>query len=114
MQTGEQEVRLFCFDGVGEKARRGQGIEFRGGGVQFDMDGAVGAFGQSFADGLGGLRRTGAQNHHFAAKLFTQLQRFFQRIGVGFVHFVAEIRFVKPVAGGVGAKCGIPRRDLLD
>ena len=54
----------------------------------FDMDGAVGAFGQRFADGLRGARRPGAKRDHFAAVLFLQLQACFERVGVGLVDLV--------------------------
>ena len=58
----------FALHRRGQQACGGQRIET--GHVFFDVDGAVGAFGERFADGLGGARRSGAQRHYFSAVLF--------------------------------------------
>ena len=36
---------------------------------------------------------------HFAAVLFLQAQRFFERVAVRLVHFEADVGFFDPVAG---------------
>ena len=71
-----------------QQARRGQRIE-RARILVFDVDGAVGALGERFANGLRGARRTDAQRHDFAAVLLLQLQALFQRVGIGLVDLVA-------------------------
>ena len=71
----------------GQQPRRRQRVE-RARIVLFDVDGAVGALGQRFADGLRGARRSGAQRHHFAAVLLLQLQARFERVGVRLVDLV--------------------------
>ncbi len=62
------------------------------------MDGAIGALGEGFANGLGGARGSGAQHHHFAAVFLFQLQAFFQGVSVGLVDLVAEIGVLNPGA----------------
>ena len=70
------------------------------------MDGAVGALGQRFANGLGGARRSGAQRDDFAAVLFLQLQSLFERIGVRLVDLVGEVGFLDPLP----ARCAAGNR----
>ena len=55
-----------------------------------------------------------AERHDFAAVLFLQLQRLFQRVGVRLVDLVAEIDFLDPFAGGVDAQLRVARGHLLD
>ncbi len=63
-----------------------------------DVNRAVRAFGQRFADGLRGALRTGAQHDHFAAVLFFQLQRLFERVGVRLIDLEAQVGFLDPLA----------------
>src|SRR5256885_2089521 len=78
------------------------------------MNRAVGALGQSFTQGLRYARRTGADHDYLAAMLFTQLQGFFERVGVRFVDLEAEVVFFDPGAGGVDAQRRIAERNLLN
>ena len=64
----------------------------------FDMNGAVGAFGEGFANGLRGARGSGAQHHHFAPVFLFQLQAFFQGVSIGLIDLVAEIGILNPGA----------------
>ena len=112
LQAGEDQVGRFGPDGGGQQARGGQRIE--GAHFFFDVDGAVGAFGQRFADGLRGARRAGAEGDHFAAVLLLELQGFFQGVGVRLVDLVGEIGFLDPLAGGGDAQLRIARGNLLD
>ncbi len=107
LQAGEDQVGRSRFERGGQQPRGGQRVE----GAQivfFDVDGAVGAFGQRLADGLRGARRAGAQRDDFAAVLLLQLQRLFERVGVGLVDLVGEIGFLDPFAGGV--RCATANR----
>ena len=113
LQTGEDQVRLFRFRGRGQQfcdAERVERIQV----FFFDVDGAVGALGQSFADGLRRARRSGAQRDHFAAVLFLQLQRLFQRVRIRLVDLEAQIVLLNPAAVRVDAELRIAHRNLLD
>ena len=88
LQAGEDKIRRFGLDGGGQQTRAPKRIE--GAHVFFDVDGAVGAFGQGFTNGLRGALGPGAERNHFAAVFFLQLQRRFQGISVGLVDFVAR------------------------
>ena len=46
-----------------------------------------------------GALRAGAQHDHFAAVLFLQEQRFFQRVGVRLVDLEAKVLFFDPLTG---------------
>ena len=58
LQTGEHEVELLVADGVGERGRDGERISRRQR-VRLDVDRAVGAPRQRFADDLSRARRAG-------------------------------------------------------
>jgi hypothetical protein len=77
------------------------------------MDGAVGAFGQRFADGLRGPLRRGAQRDYLSAVLFFQLQRGFQRVRVRLVDFVRDVGFLNPLARWRDAELRIARGTCL-
>jgi hypothetical protein len=62
------------------------------------MDSAVGAFGQSFFDGLFGAFGTHGDGHDFAALFFFQAQRFFEREAVRLIRFEADVGFADPRA----------------
>ena len=97
LQAGEHQIGRFGFERGGQQARGSQRIE-RADVFCFDVDGAVGAFGQRFANGLGGARGAGAQGDDFAAVLFLELQRGFQRVGVRLVDLEGEVGFLDPLA----------------
>ena len=82
--------------------------------VAKDVDGAVGALGQSFAKGCADALRAGADDDDFAAMLLLEPQRFFEGVGVGLVQGELEIGFVDPSAGGVDAERRIALGDLFD
>ena len=71
-----------------------------------DVDGAVGAFGQGFAQRGGDALRPGAEGDHLAAILFLQLQRLFQRVGVRLVDAIGEVAFVDTLAAGRQGELG--------
>ena len=77
------------------------------------MNGAVGAFRQSFAQYLLRAGRTDGDDDYFAAILFFLAQGFFQRIGVGLIHFIRDV-FANPGARLIQLERGILLRDLLD
>ena len=66
--------------------------------VLFDVNGAVGALGQSFADVLPDALGAGAQGDHFSAVLFLEPQPGFQRVGIRLVDFVSQAGFFDPLA----------------
>ncbi len=78
------------------------------------MDRAIGALGESLADGLRRALGTGAERDHFSAVLLLELQACFERVGVRLIDFEAEIVFLNPGAGAVDAERRIPGRSLLD
>ena len=67
MQAGEDQIEFLIFDGGGEGFRGVVGIESDES-IVFEVDGAVGAFGQGFANGLRDARGPGAEDDHFAAR----------------------------------------------
>ena len=80
----------------------------------FDVNRAVGAAGQRFADHLLHARRAGRADHHFAAVLLAQAQRLFERVGVGLVHLVADVLLANPRLVVVQARLPLARGHLLD
>ena len=96
LQAGENEVRVFALQRRRQEPRAGQRIECRH--VFLDVDGAVRALGESFADGRSGARRAGAQRHYFAAVPLLELQPGFQGVSVRLVDFVREIAFLDPLS----------------
>jgi hypothetical protein len=78
------------------------------------VDGAVGAFGEGFADGFAGALGAGAQDDDFTAMGFLELKGFFEGVGVGLVHGELDVLEVDPFARGVDAYAGIAFGDLLD
>ena len=96
LQAGEDQVGRFGFQRRGQQLRGRQRIVCAEV-VLFDMDGAVGALGERFANGLRGARRSGAQRDDFAAVLLLQLQTGLQRICVRLVDLVGEIGILNPL-----------------
>ncbi len=78
------------------------------------MDGAVGPFGQRFADGLPGALRGRAERDHFAAMLLFQLQSRFERVRVRLIDLISQVGLFDPLARARDAQLRIARRDLLD
>ena len=77
------------------------------------MNGAVGAFRQSFAQYLLRSGWTYGDDDHFAAILFLLAQGFFQRVGVGLIHFIRNV-FANPGALRIQLERSILLRNLLD
>ena len=69
LQPGEDQVKLFVFDGRGKGLGRVERIEADEL-VVFEMNGAIRALGQRLAQHLLGPRRTAGNDHHFAFVLF--------------------------------------------
>jgi hypothetical protein len=85
LQTGEHDIELVAFHRGGQRVGGHEGIG-AGKALVVDMDGAVGAPRERFADDLRDPRRAGRADHDLAAMLLLQAQRLFERIGVRFVH----------------------------
>ena len=111
LQAGEDEVEFFVFYGGGKSSRRVRRIQADEG-VVFQVDGAVRALGQSFAQHLLGPRGTGGDYHDFPAVLFFLTQRLFQGEGVGLIDFVRHV-FANPGAGFVQLEGRILLRHLF-
>ena len=101
------------FTARSEKLRQAQRVESVEV-VLFDVNRAVGALGERFADGLRGPGGPGAQRDHLAAVLLFQLQRFFERVGVGLIDLVVQIGFLNPPAGRIYAELRVADGDLLN
>ncbi len=111
LQAGKDEIEFFVFDRGGKGAGGVGGVEADEG-IVFKMDGAIRALGQGFAQNLLGARRTGCNDHHFAAVLLFLAQRFFEREGVRLVDFVGNV-FADPGAGLVQLERRIFLRHLF-
>ena len=97
LQPGEDQIEIFFLNCGRERTRRAQRIELE----KFmigDMDAAFGALGQRFLDGLLRALRPHRNGHHFAAVLFLQAQRFFEREAVRLVRFKSDVGFANPCA----------------
>ena len=82
--------------------------------VAVDVDGAIGALGQRFANRGADALRAGAEHDDFAAVLLLELQRLFERVGIRLVHGELDVGLFNPFAGGVDAHLRIALRDLFD
>ena len=80
--------------------------------VVLQVNGAIGALGQRFAQDLAGARRAGGNHHYFAGVLFLLPQRFFQRVRVGLIDLVGNV-FADPGARLVQFEGRIFLRNLL-
>ena len=78
------------------------------------MDAAFGAFGQRLFDGLLGALRPHGNGHDFAAMLFLQAQRFFEREAIGLVRFKPDVGFANPARAFGKAERRILRGNLLN
>ena len=113
LQAGEDEVGALRLDGGGQQAGHAERVARAEVGA-VDVDGAVRALGQGFADGGADALRSGGEDDDFAAVLLLELQGFFEGVGVGLVQRVLQAGFFNPLAGGVDADLRIALRDLLD
>ena len=113
LQTGEHDVELVAFHRGGQRVGGHEGIGAREAFV-VDMDGAVGAARERFADDLRHPRRACRADHDLAAMLLLQAQGLFERIGVRFVHFESRILLANPGFRIVEAGLPLPGGDLLD
>ena len=64
--------------------------------IVLDVDGAIGAARERFADDLRHARRPGGTDDHLAAVLLLQPQRLFERVGVRLVHLEAGVLLADP------------------
>ena len=90
LQAGEDQVELLIFNRGSQDLGNVERIEGDEA-VIFKVNGAVSAFGQGFAQNLLGARRTGGDDHNFAAVLLALAQCLFQSVGIGFVHFIRNV-----------------------
>ena len=96
LQSGEDEVGLLGLDGGGEQAGDAEGIA----GAEIvaeHVNGAVGAFGEGFADGGADALRTGAEDDDFAVVFLFELKGFFEGVGVGLVEGPLQAGFINPL-----------------
>ena len=86
----------------------------RGADRAIHVQGAIGTARQRLAQHLRDASRAGRDGNHFASLRLAQPQCRLERIGVGLVHFVADVLLADP--GLVVAQAWLPfaRRDLLD
>ena len=113
LEAGEDEVGVFLFCSGSEELGNAERVEL----VQvvaLDLDGAICAFGEGFANGGAGALGSGAENDDFAAVLLLQLQGFFEGVGVRLVHGELEVGFFDPFAGAGDANLSIALGDLFD
>ncbi len=113
LEAGQDEVGALRADGFGDEAGNAEGValaEIFGS----DVDGAVGALGQGFADGGTNALGAGADDDDFAAVLLLELEGFLEGVSVRLVHGVLKVGFLDPFAGGVDADLRIALGDLLD
>ncbi len=82
--------------------------------IVFDMDRAVGAASQRFANHLRDARGTGRADHHFAAALLLEPQRLLERVGVRLVHLVRRVRLADPGLVVVEPRLAVAGEDVLD
>ena len=77
-----------------------------------EVQSAIGALGQGFAQHLLGACRATGDDDYFTLMLFPLTQRLFERVGVGLVDFVGNV-FTDPVAGFVELEWRIFLRHLF-
>ena len=95
LQSGEDEIETLVRHGRGQRRRGDRGVS-AGQRLVLDVDGPVRAARQRFPDDLLHARGSGGAHHHFPAVLLAQPERFLQRVGVGFVQFVAGVLLADP------------------
>jgi hypothetical protein len=82
--------------------------------VTGDVNGPIGSFGKSFTNRPTDTLRAGTQNYNFASVRFLQLQRLFERVGIGFVHGELDVGEVDPSSLSVNPDARVALRDLFD
>jgi len=78
------------------------------------MDSAIRSFGEGFANRGSDALRARTEDDDLAAVLLLQLQRLFQRVGVGLIEGPLKICLFNPPSGGVDADRSIALRHLFD
>jgi hypothetical protein len=109
LQAGEDEVGILRLDGGGEQAGYAEGVAMAEV-VAVDVDGAVCAFGEGFADGLAYALGAGAEDDDFAAVLLLELEGFFEGVGVGLVEGVLEAGLFLQSICRQWSRCGLAHR----
>jgi hypothetical protein len=82
--------------------------------VEFDVDGAVGALGESLAQRRSDALGPQADDDDLAAILLLQLERFFEGVGVGLVDGVGQIVFVDPLSAWREGDLGVALGNLFN
>ena len=82
--------------------------------VGFNLDRAVGSFGEGFADGGSGALGASGEDYDFAAVFLFELEGFFEGVGIGLVHGELDVRLFDRFAGAGDANLGIAIRNLFD
>ena len=90
LQSGKDQIELLVFDRRREGLRGVEGIQSDEV-VVLEMNRAVRALGQRFAQHLLRPRRAGGDDHNLAFMLFPLAQRFFQRVRVRLVDLVRNV-----------------------
>jgi hypothetical protein len=104
LQAGEHQVGVLGLDGGGQQARHAERVATpRSSQMQCGWRGPRPwpAPRGWWADAL----RPGAEDDHFAAVLFLELQRLFERVGVGLVQRELKIGLFNPFAGASMRTC---------
>ena len=92
LKAGQHKVEFLLAHGVGERAGDDKGIcGDRREAIVLNVNGAIGAARQRFAQHLRRARRPGSADDDLAAMLLSQAKRLFERVGVGLVHLEAGI-----------------------
>src|SRR5262249_50081930 len=113
LETGEDEVEIFCFESGGHGAGGTERVEL----VELvvrDVDAAVGAFREGFFNCLLGALGAHRNRNHFATVFFFESQGFFQGVAIWLVGFKADVGFANPCAGFDDGEGGVFRGDLFD
>ncbi len=113
LQAGEHQVELLVANRVRQRIGDDERVGCRQR-VGLDVDGAIGATGERFAQHLRGPSRAGRHDHHFPAVLLLQPQRLFERVGVRLVQFEAGVLVTDPGLPLVHAQLPLARDDLFD
>jgi len=113
LQAGEHEIELLVLHRGGESIGRDERVR-AGQAVVLDVNRAIGAARERFTDDLGHARRPGRADHHLAAVLLLQAERFFERVGVRLVHLERGVLLADPGFRFVEAGLPLARGDLFD
>src|SRR4030095_2410546 len=113
LQARKHQIGLLSLERLRKQSRDRQGVgSFKV--VSFDVKCSICALGQCLADGLSRASRTRTEGNYFSSALLLQLQRFFERVSVRLVDFVAQVRTLNPLAGWVDAQLRVARGHLFD